>query len=198
MEFIDDHPVTSHRVRFQGRAEITEIDAGHVKDGNVMAWLVRTRCQPPQYHPLARDADDRYRFNIQAVETAMPLTGSARDAALIRLNRGQPQLWDIEDQPDATLEDPDDLHREVAALRDYLAELGELHEGERLVNAVTRVVEQRSGTVMGVGRVEDPAFAMAAQRVSDPDSDVEVVGSIYRNDRKSDLQALLNEQFGVD
>jgi hypothetical protein len=199
MEFIDSHPVTSHRIRFQGRTEISELDAAHVKDGNTMAWLVRAKCQPPQYYPTVRDSEDRYRFNIQSVEMAMPLVGEARDAALIRLNRGQPELWqEATPEIEAALPVPVDAeeHLEVVALRDYLAELGELHEGERLVNAVRRLIERRPAMAQ---RIEDPAFAEAAARprAYEPDSDVEVVGTLYRPGRKSDLQSLL-DQFGSD
>jgi hypothetical protein len=82
MEFIDDHPVTSHRVRFKDRVEISETDAQHVRDGAVVVWIVKARCQPPSYHPAGRDSDNRYRFNLQQVETATVLTGDLREGAL--------------------------------------------------------------------------------------------------------------------
>jgi hypothetical protein len=76
MEFIDDHPVVAHRVRFRGRADITDDQANLVRDNNTMVWLVRARCLPPQYHPISADGDERYRFNIQDIEGAIPLDGA--------------------------------------------------------------------------------------------------------------------------
>lgn len=85
MEFIDDHPVTSHRVRFRDRVEIGEADAEHVRDGAVVVWLVKARCQPPSYHPTKRDGEERFRFNIQKVEEAVVLHGVLGESALAYL-----------------------------------------------------------------------------------------------------------------
>jgi hypothetical protein len=85
-EFIDGNPIVSHVVRFKDRATISETDAEDVKDGAVVVWIVRTRCEPPSYHPVAKDSDDRYRFNIQKVEAAAVLRGPQRDGALAYLD----------------------------------------------------------------------------------------------------------------
>lgn len=86
MEFIDNHPVVDHRVRFTDRVGITEHDAELVKDGQVVVWIVQSICLPPSYHPFARDSEDRYRFNIQRVERAAALSGPLRESALAYLD----------------------------------------------------------------------------------------------------------------
>jgi len=86
LELIDGNPVVSHVVRFKDRTTITEHDAQAVRDGAVVVWIVRTLCQPPSYHPVAKDTDDRYRFNIQDVQAAAVLHGELRDGALAYLD----------------------------------------------------------------------------------------------------------------
>jgi hypothetical protein len=86
MELIDGNPVVSHVVRFKDRTEISDRDADAVKDGAVVVWIVRTRCQPPSYHSTRKDSDDRYRFNVQTVEAAAVLHGELRDGALAYLD----------------------------------------------------------------------------------------------------------------
>lgn len=85
-EFIDGNPVTRHVVRFKDRAQISDIDAEAVKDGAVIVWIVRTRCQPPSYHPIGHGSDERYRFNVQTVEAAAVVHGDLRDGALAYLD----------------------------------------------------------------------------------------------------------------
>lgn len=91
MEFIDDHPVVSHRIRFKNRIDIDEDQARHVKDDRTIVWLVRARCLPPQYHPITADSDERYRINVQAVTEALPLDGEALAQAVAYLDHGGTQ-----------------------------------------------------------------------------------------------------------
>ena len=86
LELIDGNPVVSHVVRFKDRTTINEHDADAVRDGAVVVWIVRTVCQPPSYHPVKRDSDERYRFNIQNVQAAAVLHGELRDGALAYLD----------------------------------------------------------------------------------------------------------------
>jgi hypothetical protein len=74
--------VTDHRVRFADRTDITDTDAEHVHDGDVVIWIVQAECQPPSYHHSAPESDDRYRFNVQKVQRAVVLTGELRDGAI--------------------------------------------------------------------------------------------------------------------
>lgn len=94
-ESIDGNPVVSHLVRFKDRVTITDEDAQHVRDGAVIIWILRTRCQPPSYHPVEKDSDDRYRFNIQSVQAAAVLHGELREGAIAYLDdptQGQGRL----------------------------------------------------------------------------------------------------------
>jgi hypothetical protein len=93
MEFIDDHPVVSHRVRFQGRGEIDAHEAELARDGDTVVWLVKATCAPPSYHPTGKDAEDRYRFNIQQVIDVKPLDGELRDQAIAYLDHGSEQAF---------------------------------------------------------------------------------------------------------
>lgn len=86
MELIDGNPVVRHVVRFKDRTQISENDATHVRDGAVLVWLVKARCEPPSYHPLEKDSDNRYRFNVQVVQAATVLAGKLRDGALAYLD----------------------------------------------------------------------------------------------------------------
>ncbi len=85
-ELIDGNPVVSHVVRFKDRTTISETDAQEVRDGAVIVWIVRARCEPPSYHPVRKDSDDRYRFNVQTVQAAAVLHGELRDDALAYLD----------------------------------------------------------------------------------------------------------------
>jgi hypothetical protein len=91
VEFIDDHPVVAHRVRFANRIDITDNQSRLVKDDQVTVWLMRARCQPPQYHPIAPESDERYRFNVQRVVDAIPLEGEALTQAVAYLDHGGTQ-----------------------------------------------------------------------------------------------------------
>lgn len=86
IELIDGNPVVSHVVRFKDRTTISERDAQAVKDGAVVVWIVRTVCEPPSYHPMTKDSDERYRFNIQDVKAAAVLHGELREGALAYLD----------------------------------------------------------------------------------------------------------------
>lgn len=86
LELIDGNPVVSHVVRFKDRTTISETDAEAVRDGAVIVWVVRTVCEPPSYHPIRKDSDDRYRFNIQDVKAAAVLHGDLREGALAYLD----------------------------------------------------------------------------------------------------------------
>lgn len=86
MEFIDNHPVVAHQVRFADRTEIIDQDAEHVRDGVTVVWIVQSVCQPPSYHPVEKDSEDRYRFNVQKVQRAAVLTGVLREQAIAYLD----------------------------------------------------------------------------------------------------------------
>lgn len=200
MEFIDDHPVVAHRVRFRNRVEIGEDRAGLVKDDMIVVWLLRSRCEPPQYHPVTKDAEDRYRFNIQAVEHAVPLDGAVRDQALAYLEHGPDQSYlDLgvprfrqEEIFDPTEYGPGAAEYQIAQLARYLHEIGELHEDETPVEAVRRLMERRTTLP-----VNEEALPFTPDPVSVPlgPGEVEVIGSIY-GDRRPASQALIEEAFG--
>lgn len=200
MEFIDDHPVVAHRVRFTRRADIDESQAGHVRDGQSIVWLVRAECLPPSYHPISRGSDDRYRFNVQRVESAIPLQGESLDSAAAYLdhqdldqgylNFGRPRYPDNE--PGSQLD-------ELVA---YLHELGAYREDDTPLSAVQRLVEQRrpepTGTlpVLFPSSVPEPVMEVYPEDplASDGHNEIEVVGSIYRNGA-SKTQSILEEAF---
>lgn len=148
MEHIDGHPVVSHRVRFQKRTEITERQADMVKDGDTVVWLVKATCLPPQYHAIGKEAEDRYRFNIQDVTDAMPLSGDLREQAIAYMDHGLDQsyfsvLHGLE--PRLPFESGFGVSAQaiVDELLELLDEIGELHEGEALSGAVRRLLERR-------------------------------------------------------
>lgn len=115
MEHIDGHPVVNHKVRFTDRADITEDDAAHVRDGETVIWIVQARCQPPSYHPTGKESFDRYRFNIQKVERAAVLSGIQAEAAVAYLDDptqvqgylsfAAPRHPDLEDQDEPATDD---------------------------------------------------------------------------------------------
>lgn len=200
MEFIDDHPVVAHRVRFRNRVEIKEDHSGLVRDDKVVVWLVRARCEPPQYHPVTRDAEERYRFNIQAVEEALPLAGVVRQEAIAYLQHGGDQgILDLSVprfRQEAAF-DPDEYgpgaaEYQIAQLARYLHEIGELHEDETPVEAVRRLVERRVEPP-----VDESLFAPPVEVPFDLklDGEVEVIGSVY-GDRRPASQAIIEEAFG--
>jgi hypothetical protein len=174
MEFIDNHPVVAHRVRFTDRTEITDQDAHLVRDGSTVVWIVQASCQPPSYHPTGKDSEDRYRFNIQKVHRAAVLTGVVREQAMAYLaDPSQRQGYfgfeaprysgdeDVEPEPyDA------DVHMPQGDLP--LFELGELYPADK---------------------AEPVGFL-------DHEDSVEVVGSIYRPGHESPTQKLLRETWG--
>lgn len=189
MECIDDHPVVNHRVRFRGRADITEDQAPLVRDGHIVVWLVRTRCRPPQYHPVTADSDDRYRFNIQDVEAVVPLDGEPRNQALAYLDhhphaQGYLHL-EIPRHPETSL-DPDlDLDRDLSDALAYLEAHNVRRPGETLLDVLTRILEPPPEPQPAPAPLPAPSG-----------QDVEVVGSVYRNGRPGATQAILEEQFG--
>jgi hypothetical protein len=213
VEFIDGHPVTDCRVRFRLRAIVEAEHADAVRDGDVIIWVVRARCLPPQYFEVTKDSDERYKLAIQDVEDAVPLTGESRAAAIAFLDGGRDQLTLPFDAPDEPIESS-----EVAELRLLLDDLGGIGDGETLADAVARLTHLDERAPTGAerhldSRLSDDEYAAAYARATavlhtddDPaggarpteppvDGDVEVIGSIYRGGR-SELAALLNEKFG--
>ena len=200
MEFIDEHPVVAHRVRFRNRVDVSEAHADLVKDDMVVVWIMRTRCEPPQYHPVTKDAEERYRFNIQAVEAATPLAGVLRDQALAYLETGADQGYLDFNVPRFRQEEifdpnqygPGAAEHQLNQLAEYLHEIGELHEDDTPVEAVRRLVE---------GRTQDPSAKMPDERPLFPPTpeplglgEVEVVGSIY-GDRRPASRDLIEGAF---
>jgi len=209
VELIDGHPVMEHQIRFRLRATVDEHYAGEIRDGETMVWLVQALCKPPQYYPLGKDADERYKLAVQDVQAAAPLVGEGRASALAYLDGAGDQLvlpFHGED--------------EATELRAYLATIGELNDDERLIDAFHRlttpstvVVEQEPAAdavppevaaeraavmerAMAVLRDPEPPQPHSLPAPAAPDrSDVEVVGSIYRG-RRSELSDLLNTKFG--
>lgn len=198
MEFIDDHPVVAHRVRFRNRVDVAEAHGNLVKDDMVVMWLVRTRCEPPQYHPVTKDAEERYRFNIQAVEAAVPLAAQNRDEAIAYLEHGGLQGYLDLNVPrfrqEPLIEDesaPSIAERQLAQLADHLHQLGEFREDETPVDAVARLLARRR---------EPPAPSngstphMPEPRGLNP-GEVETLGSVY-GDSPPASRAIIEEAFG--
>lgn len=191
MECIDGHPVVNHRVRFRGRADITEDDAQSVRDGQTVIWLVRSRCRPPQYHPVTADSDDRYRFNEQDVEVVIPLAGETRNQALAYLDHhGTAQgylSFDIPRHPSLDLEQTRadlGLDRDLDDALAYLDAHNARRPGETLVDVLRRLLEP------------EPEPGPVPLPLPPPGDGVEVVGSVYRNGHPGATQAILEEQFG--
>lgn len=184
MEFIDQHPVVSYRVRFKDRAEITDEAAAAVKDGNVIHWLVRARCQPPSYHPVTKDAEERYRFNVQEVESVLPLQGSAADAAVAFMAHGEVQGY--LNLGAARYPDPDGAIEELAQIRELLVEAG----------IEDSPVEYLRKTLPAATVIEEDHPRPLVDVLAEPSTNgVEVVGSIYRGGR-SETYDLLDAMFG--
>lgn len=181
MEYIDDHPVVSYQIRFKNRADISEADAAHLKDGNLVVWLVRTVCEPPSYQTTTKDSPDRRRFNVQAVEEAVPLEGELRSQAVAYLEHGGDQGFINFDVPQY----PEDVGNELAEIRALLAERDVLQSGESPVDCLRRVLPT-------------PVFALQDRNDVAPlgsdDPSVEVVGSIYPGGKSRDRQ-LIEEMF---
>jgi hypothetical protein len=167
VEFIDENPVVAYRARFFGRVEISERAALMLRDNHVVHWLVRTRCLPPSYHAVARDSPERYRFNVQEVDVAVPLSGELRRQSARLLEDGALESFEAS---------------EIDDLRSYLAEIGELHEGEPAATAVRRIFEARF-------EPRRPAPAPAPEplvaAVHGEDDDIEVIAGPYRPERRS-------------
>lgn len=201
MEFIDDHPVVAHRVRFRNRVDIAETHGELVKDDMTVLWLVRTRCEPPQYHPITKDADERYRFNIQAVEDAIPLAGQIRDQGMAYLeHRGLQGYLDFnvprfrqellfEGEPAPTT-----AERQLAQLAEYLHEIGEFREDETATDAVTRLLSRR-GTPVAVGEPTPGTPDLVSQSLGLAPGEVEVLGSVY-GDHPPASRAIIEDAFG--
>lgn len=204
MEFIDDHPVVSHRVRFRNRVEIADDQAGLVKDDMTVAWLVRTRCLPPQYHPVNGEDEERYRFNIQAVQHAVPLAGVMRDQALAYLEHGGHQGYvdfgvpRFKQDPmfDAEEFGADAAAHQLARLAEYLHEIGEFREDETALDAVRRLLERRFSPIdhdepVALGEREPFPVPLGLDT-----GEVEVVGSIYPNGNRPASRTLIEDWFG--
>lgn len=191
MECIDDHPVVNHRIRFRGRADITEDQAPLVRDGQTVIWLVRARCRPPQYHPVTADSDDRYRFNIQDVEAVVPLDGETRNQALAYLDHhGTAQgylSFNVPRHPDAL--DLEQIEADLGLDRDlddalaYLEARNARQAGESLVDVLRRLLEPPPAAEA------EPASARLGEGV-------EVIGSVYGPGNSGATRAILEEQFG--
>lgn len=207
MEYIDDHAVIRYQVRFRDRIEIPEDQAANVRDGNIMVWLVRTECLPPSYHPVTKDSEDRYRFNIQAVHAAVPLKGPQREAGLVFLESGSDQGYLAFEAPSYSengLHDPLAQHDELEEIAKVLATHGIVPaDGETLGRCLDRVLpavrfpdrdpDPDPQPTDGPEYHEDHA---AWDRRQFPDgTGVEVVGSIYSNGKSKDRQ-LIEEAFG--
>lgn len=190
MEFIDGHAVTRYSVRFRNRSEITEAEADVVKDGNIICWLVRARCQPPAYTPVAKDEEDRLRLSVQDVQTAVPLTGNLRDSALTYLEHGADQLYVTETGEAAFpfnewLDKPADIQRLVL----FLQERGLLGDEDPIDTVIGLLADlplpaERRATTAGLDELPntvDVPSAYLNDPTDMPGNEVEVVGSIYRN-----------------
>lgn len=216
MELIDGNPVIYHRVRFTKRVEIDERYTDELRDGSIVMWLVRARCQPPSYHPVTRKDDDldRYRLNVQDLEEAIPLTGALRESAIVHMEHGEDQSYLAFQNPSydaAGTHDP----REVSAqarldiLRFHLTEVGVIHDGEDPVDAAMRLLKAlpspdeireypESEESWPVDPKTGESLGAAFDDVEDHDDwrdATTVVGSIYRGG-KSKTQTVLEEQFG--
>lgn len=199
MEFIDDHPVVSHQVSFKNRAEITDQQAKQVKDDMVVAWLVRTRCQPPSYHPVGRDSGERYRFNVQKVEDAVPLDGDLRAQALAYLEHGPDQGYvdfgNPRFQQDELFDGGGDRDSKqvLSEIAEVLHRAGVLDESVALVENVGRLVGNRQ---VPPPRPEASEPVEHGPLVPVGAGEVERVGSIYRNGRRPASLDVLREAFG--
>jgi hypothetical protein len=141
VELIDGHPVMEQQIRFRLRTIVDERYADQIRDGETMVWIVRALCKPPQYYPLGKEADERYKLAVQDVESAAPLDGEARISALAYLDGGGDQLvlpFHGED--------------ELTELRAHLSAIGELRDGERLIDTFRRLAP---GTIV----IEEPPHA---------------------------------------
>lgn len=150
MEYVDEHPVVDHQVRFIDRAPITDGEAEYVKDGQVVVWLVQARCQPPSYHPIKPESEERYRFNVQKVERVAVLTGDLRQSAVQYLN------------------DPDQR-------QGYLA-----FEAPRFPDTPTKNDTPKVDQEPEASLDDPAPYAWEYVQSSLDDAGVEVVGSVYR------------------
>lgn len=203
MEFIDDHPVVSHQVRFKNRTDITAEQAQLVKDDLVVVWLVRARCQPPSYHPVGRDTAERYRFNVQAVEGAAPLDGDMRTQALAYLEHGPDQAYvefgnprfKQEDLFDAADYGPDAAEYQIAELARYLHDQGALDPDLSPVDNVRLLVEALNDEPKVIPAIQQ-LFREPSLLDDNTPGEVEVVGSIYSNGRRPASLEVLRKAFG--
>lgn len=186
MEFIDGKPVVNHLVRFRNRVDINDEAAKAVKDGEIVFWLLRARCLPPQYCE-AGDGDDRYRLNIQAVEAAAPIQGQLRDEAnTYLLHGGDAQGYFSLDIP--RFPDGDNLFaqkdRQLAEITEIVKGADTIREGENVVDAVRRLLQPQLSV-------------LEAPEISPIDDDsVERVGSIYGPNHSGRNRAVLETAFG--
>lgn len=204
MEFIDDHPVVSHQIGFKNRTEISDREAQLVKDDMVVVWLVRSRCLPPSYHPVGRDGDERYRFNVQKVVDAAPLDGEVRAQAIAYLEHGPhqgfvdfgnprvqpPELLDVKEYA------PDAAEQQLAELARYLHELDFLNTELTPVENVRRLVEHLQTPFDGeFQRDFEPVNRDLAAVPAGP-GEVQIVGSLYPNGRRPASVDILRQAFG--
>lgn len=131
-----------------------------------MVWLVKARCLPPQYHPTAKGAEERYRFNIQEVTTVTPLSGTMREEAIAYMDHGIDQSFCSESREFAPRFPFQDgfapCAQEAHELAEYLHEIGELQENETLTSALRRLLERRI-TVDNRVPISRIAFAEAGE-----------------------------------
>lgn len=210
MEFIDGHPVVDCRVRFRLRTTVDDEHVGAVRDGDTIIWVVRALCLPPQYYPLSKDAEERYKLAIQDVDVAVPLTGESRQAAIAFLDGSRDQLTLPFDQESIAPSESGEL----AELRLLLDELGGVYDDETLADAVRRLTAPPQDTepadaediadenyvaalALATAVLHEPEDEPEAAQhpINAPEHDVEIVGSIYRGGR-SKLVDLLDEKFG--
>lgn len=194
LELIDGNPVVSHVVRFKDRTEISERDAEAVKDGAVVVWIVRTRCQPPSYHHTTKDSDDRYRFNIQAVEAAAVLHGELRDGALAYLDDPAQGRFVF----DAPTYGPDDEPAEITSNLVF-REVDLATIAEPVPLEPYRVEPEPEVEVVEPPVTAEERARRLAEALADPDSAnsetfTRVVGHVYGN-HESNTQKLMSEMW---
>lgn len=189
MEYIDDRPVVEHQVRFRNRVPVTETDAPLVRDGNTVVWLLRARSSPPLYTSPSPGSEERVRVNVQIVEDAVPLAGSAGESATAYLD------WRLDgDTPEgASLFDPahfgPGVHGDLYRLRRLLEDRGHLRDDEDPVDTVARLLSA------AVPANEHPQPIAGSPVTAPPEPDgVEVVGTIHRG---ATTQRYLDEAFGT-
>lgn len=134
MDNAEDHPAMSQRVRFKGRVNVDPRRSDLVREGEIVVWVVRGRCEPATYHRLVRNSPDHYQFNVQHLLSADPLAEPLRSHVLAAVEHGVNQAF----SDNGEVAFPLDSFDELLDARAYLAEIGELHEGEKLSDVLRR------------------------------------------------------------